>query len=123
MSLEEGSHWEGKYEEKTFNIVTPHIFSESSMSRSSKGQGDTRGTPTMFIEIIEVKGRGGVFGGSAGRGYPCSGVLGRVEVDFIRPLLLQVVTTSPSVSGRVTFVGLQWGKMGQKDPPRGRSLR
>jgi hypothetical protein len=28
MSLEDGSHWNWKYEEKTFNIVIPHIFSE-----------------------------------------------------------------------------------------------
>jgi hypothetical protein len=68
MSVEEVSHWEGIYEEKTFNIVTPHIFSERSMSRSSKGEGHSPGTPTMFIEIIEVKGRWGVVGGSAGRG-------------------------------------------------------
>ena len=68
MSLEEGSHWNGKYEEKTFNIVIPHIFSERSRSLSSKGQGHSRGTPTMFTEIIEVKGRWCVLGGSAGRG-------------------------------------------------------
>jgi hypothetical protein len=57
-------------------------------------------------------GGGGVGRRSAGRGCPCSGVLGRVEMDCIRLLLLQVVTTSPSVSGRATFACLQRWKMG-----------
>ena len=43
---------------------------------------------------------------SVERGYPCSGLWGRVEVEFIRLLLHQAVSASLSVSGRVTFVGL-----------------
>jgi hypothetical protein len=69
ISVEEGSPWKGKYDEDNLNIVTGHVFSESSRSGSSKGQGHPRGTPTMFIEIIEVKGLWCVGGGVADRGY------------------------------------------------------
>ena len=38
------------------------IFSEKTRSGSSKGEGHSRGTPTMYIKIYDVE--GGVGGGS-----------------------------------------------------------
>ncbi len=51
------------------------------------------------------------------------GGVGRVKVDCVRLVLHQAVTTSLSVSGLVTFVGLQRVEMGQKHTPEGRGLR
>ena len=68
MTLEEGSYWEAKYDEDNLNIVTRGLFSESSGSGSSKFEGDSRGTCTIFIPENEVKGGGDVRGRSADRG-------------------------------------------------------
>ena len=57
--LKDGSEWEADCLSYAFNIVTRGRFSESSRSGSLKIEGNSRGTPTMFSEIIEVKGSGG----------------------------------------------------------------
>jgi hypothetical protein len=65
--LKDGSEWEADCASYAFNIVTRRRFSESSKSWSLKSEGNSRGTPTMFTEINEVKGGGGSrlsFGGA-----------------------------------------------------------
>ena len=57
--LKDGSEWEADCASYAFNIVTRRRFSESSKSWSLKFEGNSRGTPTMFTEIIEVEGWGG----------------------------------------------------------------
>ena len=57
--LKDGSEWEADCASYAFNIVTRRRFSESSKSWSLKIEGNSRGTPTMFSEIIDLKGRGG----------------------------------------------------------------
>ena len=61
--LNDGSEWEADCASYAFNIVTRRRFSESSKSWSLKSEGNSRGTPTMFTEINEVKGGGGRGGG------------------------------------------------------------
>jgi hypothetical protein len=46
--------------------VTRRRFSESSKSGPLKIEGNSRGTPTMFSEIIEVEGWGGLRGDVGG---------------------------------------------------------
>ena len=57
--LKDGSEWEADCASYAFNIVTRRRFSESSKSWSFKSEGYSRGTPTMFTEIMEVEGGGG----------------------------------------------------------------
>ena len=64
----DGSDWGADCSGNNFNIEMRHSFSERRMSGPLKIERDSRGTPTMFTEIIEVKGRWCVLGGSAGRG-------------------------------------------------------
>jgi hypothetical protein len=63
--LKDGSEWEADCASYAFNIVTRRRFSESSKSGSLKIEGNSRGTPTMFTEIMEVEGGGGL-GGEVG---------------------------------------------------------
>ena len=58
--LKDGSEWEADCASYAFNIVTRRRFSESSKSGPLKIEGNSRGTPTMFSEIMEVEGGGGL---------------------------------------------------------------
>jgi hypothetical protein len=64
--LKDGSEWEADCASYAFNIVTRRRFSESSKSWSLKSEGNSRGTPTMFTEIIELEGWGGLRGDVGG---------------------------------------------------------
>jgi hypothetical protein len=57
--LKDRSEWEADCLSYAFNIVTRRRFSERSKFGSLKFEGNSRGTPTMFTEIIEVEGGGG----------------------------------------------------------------
>jgi hypothetical protein len=57
--LKDRSELEADCASYAFNIVTRRRFSESSKSGPLKIEGNSRGTPTMFSEIMEVEGGGG----------------------------------------------------------------
>ena len=60
IRLVQGSQLEGKCDENNLNIVTNHVFSESSRSASLKCEGYSRGTPTMLAEINDFERVGGL---------------------------------------------------------------
>ena len=65
--LKHGSQWEADCAANSLDIVRRRTFSESSRSVLLKVEGDSRGTPTMFLEIFDVERVGGVRGRSADR--------------------------------------------------------
>ena len=66
--LKDGSEWGANCSANNFNIVKRHIFSESSMSRPLKIEGDSRGTATIFLEIFDFERVGGRWLGRPYRG-------------------------------------------------------
>ena len=62
LGFKEGSNSGGSYDVVNQHIVIIRIFSERPRSGSSKGEGHSPGTPTMFIKIYacrpKFRGRG-----------------------------------------------------------------
>ena len=57
-SLKEGSVSKAYCDDINQQTVISYTFSEMSRPGTSKGEGHSRGTPTMFAEINNLKGRG-----------------------------------------------------------------